>query len=335
MIKRLSHGVFILMLALSLCEKDSLAGPHPIPKHPAQFIETAAYQWQELNRLHALPFIEPAIGVPTYVPLAELTRGQSEISVDNIYAKIEEHLKMNNLSWHRHAWKLHHDSGLSVVPRTDAIAVVKGPQGYVVIDGHHDLFLSLFVGAKTIAVTVQADYSSMSALDFWKTLKAKNMIYLPETPAQLARHAPDMMTVSNNPNRYLAALLALKVQADFKNGKWKIAKAKGTKDAVWIKLNNGIPFIEFYLAEVIASAGVQYDPNWGVQVPHEIVERVRYSLLHLDQSPHEALLKSTVILSAKESFDRIDQDDSKLEEVLNKRVPRQSASLCGSIFSGN
>ena len=327
------YQLTVLLIALCLCEKDSFAGQPSFRQTPEQFMKTAAHQWQELNRLHALPFVEPAVGVPTYVPLAQLCRGQSEISVDNIYAKIKEHLKLNDLSFHHHSWTPNHDSGRSVVPRSDAITVVKGPQGYVIVDGHHDVFLSLFVGAETIAVTVESDWSTLSPLNFWKTLKARNLIYLPETAEQLVRHVPDMMNVKDNPNRYLVTLLALKVQADFEKGEWKILKAKGSKNAVWVKLNNSIPFIEFYLSEVIGMNGIHYDPQWGTQVPSRVVEKIRYAFLHSEDSPHAELLKHTLILSQSESAERLDQHSSRLSALLGSSLPHMGSPLCGAIFS--
>lgn len=265
-----------LVTLLVIFSSSAFGSTKPIEADNRTFIDVASERFEELSRM-PLRAHEVKPGETAFLPLELLVRGQDQISVDNIKAKALEHQELGNLT-HDRRWILGHDDGRSVVPSNDPIQVIKGRQGYVIVDGHHDAYLSLFLGARTIAVHVQEDLSHLSKVAFWAALKKRKLVLLSASPESLARKAPGFRSVTDNPNRFLAALVALKVSVDEKSG--AILKIKGAKDPAWIKVNNGIPFIEFEIAEKLSNAGIEYDPKWGSSVPADVVERVRSVFLH-------------------------------------------------------
>ncbi len=329
---RSTFALLAFTFNLGVITEQAFASTPPKLPDANTFISTANLHWNQLKRSPQPAKGPLPIGIAAYISLTELIRGQSQISVENIDAKLLEKLALQDLSWDQGAWKLARDSGKSIVPTTDPISVVKGPQGYVVIDGHHDLYLSLFVGASSIAVRVEEDLSNLSPLDFWSRLKKRSLVLLPESAAELAKRPPDMTVIKNNPNRYLAALLALKVQADLSQGQITIQKVKGTSSAVWVKLNNSIPFIEFYLAELMSQAGVEYDARWGTQVPSEVVAKVRTALLHPQNEAHTRKIEKLLIIDEAKSKLGMSQDQAFLLKELQKHYQPRFGSQCGAVF---
>lgn len=218
--------------------------------------------------------------------------GQDEVSVDNTKAKIEERQAQKDILKPADRWILSHDGGKSAVPLTDPIEVIRGPMGYVIADGHHDFLLSLHVGAQTIAVKVKADYSQMQPEAFWEKLKKENLTYLKRSPKSLAITLPSPAEFLDRPNRYLASLLALKVNAQETKGQIQILGQRAPNSPVWVKLNNSLPFIEFHLADRLDRAGVRYDASWGKKIPPEAIEAAREALMPYQKELGVPLLES-------------------------------------------
>jgi hypothetical protein len=158
------------------------------------------------------------------------------------------------------------------MPLEEAISVVLSPFGYVIVDGHHDFMLSLYVEAETVPVKVVGDYSRLSPREFWQTLGDKKLSYLSRKPQTLSSRAPELSELVDTPNRYLAALLTAK----FTIVGGKITHFKGNpKAVVWVKINDGVPFKEFEIAQVLSDAGIEYQDKWGDDVPKKIVTKSR------------------------------------------------------------
>lgn len=255
-----------------------------------------------------------------FLPLNELIRGQSEISVDNVKAKMHSALADDDIDWknNKKYWKLKHDHGKSATELADPIAVIKGPTGYAIVDGHHDVFLSLYTGASTVAADVREDLSHLTPLEFWTHLKTKNLLYLKESPSELVVKPPVMNLVKDNPNRYLSALLAFKVSVKNKDGALKVLQSKGAAVPVWIKVNDGIPFMEFHIAKVLSGSGISYDPAWKDSVPPAVVEEARQALLAAKASGANPVLQEIAIpQSLAEAVDVV-KNVSSLEGLLKR-----------------
>ena len=305
---------------------------------PADFLAKAGQVWDSLPAAPSGVATSSGTGV-SFVPLRSLIRGQDQISIDNIlFEKLAERQKNQDIVLDAQAqtWELKNDLGRSSVPLADPILGIRGPQGILVIDGHHDLFLGLYVGAQSIAINVKEDLSSLSPIEFWKTMKQRNLVYLPQDAESLAKSPPEMMKVRDNPNRYLATLLALKVATDsspnLSTGALEIKAVKGAKVPVWIKLNNSIPFVEFFVARILSDAGIFYDASWGRTVPDAVIERARVAMLAARTSGKYPQLKG---LSGAE-IPLIESHDDALKAAGGgaplKAILARSAASCREVF---
>ena len=61
---------------------------------------------------------------------------------------------------------------------------------------------------------VKDDLSSLQPLEFWNEIKLRHWVYLTENTGDLARQAPNFSEIHDNPNRYHASPLALKVATE-------------------------------------------------------------------------------------------------------------------------
>jgi hypothetical protein len=298
------------------------------------FIQIAGAHWLSQEQVGAQGNLNVPLDTPTYVPIRVLLRAQDEISVDNILAKLADRQAAKDLKWDDHAdhWQLNHDHGRSSVPLNDPISVVKGPQGFVVTDGHHDLFLALYVGAKSISIVVKEDLSALSALKFWEVLKSRRLSLMTASPEALSIAPPKMEDIRDNPNRYLASLLALKVKAKLKKGSAEIGNVKGTPDAVWIKVNDSVPFVEFYIATALSEAGIHYESSWGKSVPADIIEKARKTILIASKSGLHPELESIPVLedlpAAAEAF----KGKHFLKDILEQQLMEAAVGSCAGVF---
>lgn len=266
------------------------------------FLRTVLQQWEKLLPVADVDKL-PKQGEIDFLPIRGLILGQDQISVDNVMAKLEEKKINNDIDWKskKKEWRLAHNEGHSAVSKLDPIRVVKGPDGYVILDGHHDLFLSLYVGADTIAANVEEDLSNMSREEFWKTLKDRKLVYLKAPLSQLIKRSPRISDVIDNPNRYLASLIALKVGTKEKHGDTEIVSVKHMGKPIWIKIDDSVNFIEFHIAKALSDAGIQYQSEWKKDVPKEVVEKIRAVLIEAQASGKYPRLEEIPILPSKDA----------------------------------
>lgn len=265
------------------------------------------------RRLHAalrLPAVRPPNGERQfYLPVQLLVPGQEWISVDNIIGKIRQaHVDPRFLKNLKGGIDLAFADGTSTEPFLDPpkIKVASSEAGYVIIDGHHETCRAIILGSSSVPVEVIEDYTLrrpvMSMLDVWRDLKARDLSLFSEakTPEHLAEYPPCLCDLTDKPNRYLARLLGAKVLMDAK-GEITLAESRGVKYPIWMKINQGIPFMEFYIADILERAGIRYDLRWANDVPDEIVERARQLLLEArEQVLLRHIFKRIYVLRSKE-----------------------------------
>jgi len=297
------------------------------PPESDTFLNRTFSNW-DLMQKSASPQVETP-----FFPLQGLIRGQDAVSVQNIISeKYSTRLANKDFTWNatQNRWSFAYDGGRSVVPATDPIIGIRGPQGIVIIDGHHDLVLSVFLGAKTIPVQIKEDLSKLSPLEFWQNLKQRNLVYLKDDAKALASALPQMTRMQDSPNRYLATLLAMKVLTqEVENDQLKVSSINKSKNSIWIKLNQSVPFIEFHIAKILSDAGIRYDAKWGKDLPVEIVEQARCALLDAKLSGGYPQLKRIAILDSSQEAMQANMNSEWLTRVLEK----QSGKSCKKVFN--
>ncbi|HVK61921.1 MAG TPA: hypothetical protein VM432_10240, partial [Bdellovibrionales bacterium] len=158
----------------------------------------------------------------------------------------------------------------------EPIQVIKTVQGYVVVDGNHDVLIAMHLGLASIPAEVIDDYSALSISEAWQALKAHELVYLEKSPDELAIHPPSFSSLKDDSNLYLASLIALKVKPTTSGA---IATPLDSPNAVWLKDENTPLAIEIEIARVLSAAGIHYDDQWGQNIPGAIVEKARNALL--------------------------------------------------------
>lgn len=264
---------------------------------------------------------EKPLSRPPYVSITELIRGQDEISVDNTQAKLNDRISEGIINYEKSdkTYSFRFDNERSAIAADDPIMVAKGRQGYVVVDGHHEVYLSLYVGAKTVPVKIVTDLSHLNPLQFWNELKRRQMIYLEGNPLDLSISPPKIDQAADNPVRYLVSLLGMKVK--FTDG--KISKIKGAENPIWIKVDSGVPFIEFHIADILTKAGLKYNRAWGEKIPDDVIEIARNVLI---SSENPIIKEAFVLKTASEA--KLARNQIKYAEKFIK-----SHRSCQTIFN--
>jgi hypothetical protein len=329
-IRQIISQVAAVLLIFGVGIQSLRADPSLVPTRPTeeQFLKVIIHNWHELQaRWNG--FRPAQIKIQNgYLPLTALVLGQEKISIDNVWRKFRRRVAAGDIVWNpsQNRWVMAYDQGRSSTPESSPIEVVRGPMGYVIKDGHHDFFLALLLGGQTIAVKEVANYSKVDALMFWTTLKAQNAVYLDRSPAELVQDPPRVENVRDYPNRYFAALIAMKLKLR-KKGKIKVS---GPERPVWVKAGDSISFIEFYIADILTEAGLMYRPEWGMNIPPEVVEQAREAIHKAVQAGHPLLRNIPVIHNADQA------QIARVNEFVQAnllRSPRLSTPMfCQAIF---
>lgn len=224
----------------------------------------------------ANPLPEPVFGETLFLPLAHLKPGQVRLSYLNMLDKLNEFLPEGA---GQHAcqydnYSLNHDNGRSLYPAEDPVEAVWTSEGPVLVDGHHSVGASYFAGAQSIAVTIldERKYLDLAGEDLWAELVGDSRAFLTlrDGITQLAK-PPIFPELFDDPNRFWVAALAKKIITSQKEGPLPIvSKVKQlVAEPLWAKVNNEVPFMEFYLAQALYKQGIVYQPEWGLEISPE------------------------------------------------------------------
>lgn len=210
-----------------------------------------------------------------YVPIALIQPGQLRFASLNVEDKLKAALKAGAATPQPGGgYLLGHDHGRSILPASAAVPVIKGPVGYVLVDGHHDVLSSLALGARTVPVKVEGpDLSHLDPDAFWREAEALGKVY----PHLLGgawklppRHFHELI---DDPIRYFAAISARKCTAVGQDP----SATTGFDHPLWIKVGKDVPFIEFKIADALFGADPDfgYRNSMGNSPPDTLVEHAR------------------------------------------------------------
>lgn len=274
-------------------------------------------------------------GKSFYLPIQFLIPGQEWISVDNIIGKIKKaYTEPGFVKSKQGEIELAFADGTSAEPMTERpkIKVAATEQGYIIIDGHHETCRAILLGSRTVPVEMVEDFTKrhpkMTMEDVWIELKSRHLSLFSEAkkPAHLAQFPPCLCDLTDKPNRYLSRLLGMKVVTDAE-GKITFAETRGVKHPVWVKVNRGVPFIEFYIADILEKNSIHYDIRWGDDVPKEVVEAARQALVIAQANgPHKDVFKEIFLLKSRDKADEYlekknwDKLEDKIRD-LNPEIP--------------
>lgn len=265
-----------------------------------EFFAKIKDNYNALTKLKLVPF--PSKKDFIFIPA--LTPGQEEISVDNVLCKLREAQK---------TYKSKFDEGRSILPLKEAAVVIQGPgDRFVIVDGHHHVYLSLFAGAVTVPVIIIDNWKKENPVGFWKRLQEERRVYLKESAELLAKTPPLLTEVKDNPNRYFASLIAAKAHLEYIGGKIEVLQVKGSANSAWVKINEGIPFIEFQIADVLSASKLKYNSQWGEEIPKEDAEKARTALVKAKLEGQGKILQDVILLGTRDTAKAIGEKDNRL-----------------------
>jgi hypothetical protein len=282
-------------------------------------IRAAVARFEKLyGDLSPKPLGDPKVGDVAFIPLNQLTPGQSQISWDNVRQKMLALVKR------------------FAAAKDDPVAhVLLAPddpmEGRVAADGvhvevtdnnHHAAALQALkvIVDDLLAEAPKSDRPSTptrEGLDVARWVFGGGREGVPLVPLEITNQSKRYLrtrdgktlaeppkrysALEDNPFRYLASQLCGKVKVSKKDDDPKIV-LRGAECPVWLKVLGKAPdFIEFYIAEVLEAAfskvGLRYDPRR----PTTAVQRdvARWALLSVKDDPknplHEVISKLGVV----------------------------------------
>lgn len=207
-------------------------------------------------------------GQRVYMPIKDITPGQVRYSAMNVQEKVDKALERKSAVKKGDTHVLAFDNGKSILELEVALPLLKARDGYVLLDGHHDLLSSMRLGAQTVPVEVKEEMADMSIHDqrFWQKAEDKKLVFLYNLNGERVKELPRFDAMQDDANRFFVTLILHRCNT--KDGvivkDYAISdKVYGHKTPVLIKIDKDIPFLEFYVGDLLRKYGVQYHNNQG------------------------------------------------------------------------
>jgi len=230
------------------------------------------------------------VSKPFFVDVKEIIPGQMRYSEDNVDEKVKKFVKGGRVIEKKGEFKLAAKTKegkkikAALRKNKDALPVVKAPNGYLLIDGHHHLKASLKVGSKKIPIKVIADYSNMSENKFLKVAQKNHWVYTKDLDLEDKELPKNFDELKDDPNRYFAGMA---------KGKEKKGVVKSKFAApIWIKDKKTLPFTEFRIADAMYAAGIVYNKN----MPKEEVAGFAEAVKDVIRASDDPVLKDLKIV---------------------------------------
>jgi hypothetical protein len=247
-----------------------------------------------------------------FIEIKELRPGQHRYSSQNVEEKVEEAIRKGKVIFDSDTDRFigKYASGKSLFRESEALPVIRACFGYVLVDGHHHVLMSLKMGVPEVPIKVVADLSQLIETEFWDEAERQGWAYLIDFSGQ-RRHPPrEFCQLEDDPNRYFAALIARK----YPNEK-DLNFSKGAEYPLWIKLGKDIPFIEFMISDALWAKGLAYQYEMGRNPDPSFIEEARDILLKTDipglrlikQRTHWSLVTENLLFSLEPKTDVVIQ----------------------------
>lgn len=250
-----------------------------------------------------------------YAPTESLVWSQPEVALLKVIESIQEAQSAYNVKYDDGRYLLDHDDGASVFPDNRSIKVVRFQKHLYIIDGHHKHATSIFFGAKTVPVEVIADYSDLTEKKVHKKLVERGLAYGFEADGSPSDHFWLPSQVVDNEMLYLARLIEHKIKLEIRFGELRILSHSGADWPLLLKLNEDVPFLEFFIAKALTDAGMRYNPKWGNELPKPIVAEIRDILIKASRQK-DSPLGLALILSEDLNLSRLDRDSQVRDLVM-------------------
>lgn len=236
----------LLILALSL---TAWAGPDYNPKKS---------HFRKICREHRAGaadfYVEaPEAGMKSYFPILAFEATQTRFSFSRFLHSLAKVARAED-------GEMNYDRGRSLYGMEKKVRAVHYRGKLYVIDGHHRLLISTYLGAKTIATEIVDDFSDLSPAKFRAKMERKGYSYWRNFRNQPVEPV-DLCDMDDDANFQLARLLILRVDAKIQSGELTIGNPRGPDRPIAVKINSDIPFLEIHIADALRRGDVEYDDS--------------------------------------------------------------------------
>jgi hypothetical protein len=275
--------------------------------------------WKEkVAEKEPLPKIE--IGSVQYLPPEVLKASQQEFTFIKITDEIQEVTEKFRTEYDAKTktFKFAFDQGRSALPTQKAAIGILHRGKIYLVDGHHKVLLSLYLNAETIPVHVLEDWSDFSPLEFRKKMIEQGYAYAYDKNGDPIDRFSDFDEMKDNPNLFLSRLLIQKVKGGIELEKFNIYSVSGAKKPLILKFNEGLPFVEYFIADLLAENDIIYDPEWERKVPKPVRKQIRALLEEEAQNP-KSLLRDVILVGKEDEISsRGPEENAKRVELIFK-----------------
>jgi hypothetical protein len=274
-----------------------------------QFLAVALHGHQ-----YRLPSQKPKLG-DAYLNSNELLTAQDLISVDEARFKLRRAADKGLIRYSKkNGWQWTVKGLNPVVPNNDPLIVVLTALGPMVIDGNHHLLMSRFIKADMIPVKIIADLSHLNPADLKNEMIRRHWLYFQNIDAWNRKDfLPTIKNWTDFPMRHFMSALSLKVQARWTGKKVKVEDITHYRDdPIWMKINQGIPFIEFILGHMLTDAGIRFSYEMSKDEFQDNVKKARKLLKQLKEPYRDYV----VVIESKDQAKKLIRDKGDIAEVL-------------------
>lgn len=234
------------------------------------------------------------VGVTQFVPLSLIKASQPGFTAIKLVDELREAVDRYGVEMTEKGPVLR--DGRSVYPpHKKAFGVVYDGRVYL-LDGHHKALISLYFNAHSMPVEIIADWTRNSSgklrteAEFReKMTDPKNAYAYPfDSEGAPTSQFFDLCDLRDDPNLYLARLLIQKVKATVSLESLQVREVSGSDHPLILKLNEGVPFLEFYIAATLSREGITYEREWRKDIPDKVRTQIRKALqeeVERDNSP--------------------------------------------------
>jgi len=258
----------------------------------------------------------PEAGVETYFPVLALEASQTRFSFVRFRQFLHKALHEKSNYDHQRALYGMHKKIRAVFYRGKLF----------VIDGHHRALVSIYAGAQTIPVKIEADLSHLSRAKFVQSMEARgwanwrNYLNQPMSPV-------DFCDMIDDPNFQLARLIIRRVNVSLENGQLNLTRSRGAEFPVAVKINSDVPFFENHIADALRRGGVAFDDRREEQDlgREELAEYI--SILQEKVRGISSPLREVLLLDKPRDVAKLNLEKIVFKHLQHKSCTRQLRSL--------
>lgn len=270
-----------------------------------------------------------------YAPVGSLFWSQPSYAFLKVRENIQEAETDYEVKFKDGEYEFDHDDGQSIYPDHRSIKVIRYGHYLYIVDGHHKHAASVFFGARTVPVEVVADWNNLdlSERKFRQKMVNEGLAYPYEQDGRPSERFWLPSEVINDDLLYLARLIEHKIKLEIRFGELRVLSHSGAPKPLVLKLNEDVPFLEYYIAKELADAGIVYDPAWGSDLPAHVLDRIRSVLLRAWQRK-DSKLRLALIVKADLDLRRMDESSEVRDQVVELILKHfRSRIQCGRLLT--